>query len=274
LSWNRRGVQVPTDGYPKGLFKRLFIEGTPAEVAQELNRIMTGKSILDGVREQAKSLSQSLSASDRARVDAMLASVREAEQQLQQEEAWIRKPKPKQPESAAAQFANDSQRLLDRTKQLYALAQLALQADSTRAISVNIWSHADPLEIPGVTLTHHDASHHGQDEGKLKQLEIVEANELKLFAEFLGKMKASTEGGLSLLDQTVILHCSNLGNASSHDTSNLPVILAGGGFKHAGHVAFDRKKNKPLSNLFVRVLQQLGIEAERFGSSTGVLTEV
>ncbi|MFO0825113.1 MAG: DUF1552 domain-containing protein [Gemmataceae bacterium] len=204
----------------------------------------------------------------------MLASVREAEQQLQQEEAWIRKPKPRQPESAAAQFANDSQRLLDRTKQLYALVQLALQADSTRAISVNIWSHADPLEIPGVTLTHHDASHHGQDEGKLKQLEIVEASELKLFAEFLGKMKASTEGGLSLLDQTAILHCSNLGNASSHDTSNLPVILAGGGFKHAGHIAFDRKKNKPLSNLFVRVLQQLGIEAERFGSSTGVLTEV
>jgi hypothetical protein len=97
---------------------------------------------------------------------------------------------------------------------------------------------------------------------------------MKLFAEFLGKMKATDEGGVPLLDRTAVLHASNLGNASAHICDNLPIILAGGGFKHAGHVAFDRKDNKPLSNQFVRILQQMVVETDRFGSSTGVLGEV
>jgi hypothetical protein len=151
---------------------------------------------------------------------------------------------------------------------------LALQTDTTRAISLAIWSHTEPLDMPGITLTHHDASHHGQDPEKLRQLAVVEESEMKLFAGFLAKLKASDDGGRSLLDQTIIVHSSNLGNASSHDNSNLPVILAGGGFKHAGHVAFDRKHNAPMSNLFTRMLQQMGLETDRFGSSTGILSEV
>jgi hypothetical protein len=273
-SWNRRGVQVPSEGNPKQVFKKLFIDGTPAEVAQEVQKINTGKSILDGVREQAKALGKSLSSSDRGRLDLMLTSIREAEQRLQQDEEWVRKPKPKVSETAVKLFAEDSKRLLDREQQLFDLVHLALQMDSTRSISLAIWSHTEALEIPGITLTHHDASHHGQDEGKLAQLATVEEAELKLFAGFLGKMKASSDGGVSLLDQTIIMHCSNLGNASSHDNSNLPVILAGGGFEHAGHVAFDRKNNAPMSNLFARMLQQMGLDMDRFGSSTGVLSEV
>lgn len=274
LSWDRRGVQVPADGQGMGLFKKLFIDGTPAEVAQELAKIQTGRSILDDVRTQARTLSRTLGPSDRARLDLLLASIRDAEQRLQQDEAWVRKPKPKLPEAVGRTFTPDAKHLLDRTRHVFALAHLALQTDSTRVISLNIWSHADPLEIPGVNLTHHDASHHGQDEEKLKQLATVEESELRLFANFLDTMKSSKEGDTSLLDQTVVCHCSNLGNASSHDTSNLPVILVGGGFKHAGHVAFDRKSNKPLSNLFVRMLQQLGLEHERFGSSTGIVPDV
>ena len=97
---------------------------------------------------------------------------------------------------------------------------------------------------------------------------------MKLFAGFLSQMKAVNEAGHTLLDQTIVFHTSNLGNASSHSNDNLPILLAGGGFKHAGHVAFDRKDNMPLSNLFVRMLQQIGIETDHFGSSTGVLSEV
>ncbi|MBM3829767.1 MAG: DUF1552 domain-containing protein, partial [Verrucomicrobia bacterium] len=165
-------------------------------------------------------------------------------------------------------------RMLDRERQWLDLAHLALQTDSTRAISLNLWSHQENLQMDGVTLTHHDASHHGQDESKIQQLAMVEEAELKLFAAFLARMKATNGGGQTLLDQTIVLHASHLGNASSHTGDNLPIILAGGGFKHAGHVAFDRKQNQPLTNLFVRMLQQAGIPAEKFGASTGALSEL
>jgi hypothetical protein len=273
-SWNRRGLQVPSEGSCKQIFKRLFIDGTPAEVAQEIHKIEAGQSILDGVRDQANSLARTLGPADRNRLDLMLTSIREAEQRLQQDQEWIRTPKPKVSAADAKLFAADPKRLLDRERQLFDLVHLALQMDSTRAISLFLYSHTDNLDMPGITLTHHDASHHGQDGEKLRQLAIVEEAELKLFAEFLGKMKSSSDGGPTLLDQTIIFHCSNLGNASSHDAGNLPVILAGGGFKHSGHVAFDRKHNTPLSNLFVRMLQQLGLEMDRFGSSTGAISEV
>src|SRR6202008_378023 len=103
----------------------------------------------------------------------------------------------------------------------------------------------------------------------IAQLALIEEAEMRLFAEFLGKMKMSTEGDLSLLDQTAVFYASNLGNASAHTCETLPILLAGGGFRHAGHVAYDRANNAPLSNLFVRMLHQMGIEVRSFGASTG-----
>jgi len=126
----------------------------------------------------------------------------------------------------------------------------------------------------GVAVTHHDASHHGRDEGKVTQLALIEEAEMRLFAEFLRKLKTSTEGELSLLDQSIVFYASNLGNASAHTCENLPILLAGGGFRHAGHVAYDRSNNAPLSNLFVRMLQQMGIEQRSFGASTGVINDI
>src|SRR5579859_2397683 len=164
--------------------------------------------------------------------------------------------------------------MLQREQQWFDLVHLALQTDSTRVIALWLWSHTERLDLPGVSITHHDASHHGQDENKIRQLALIEENEMKLFAGLLGKMKETDEGGKSLLDQTIVFHGSNLGNASAHTCDNLPILLAGGGFRHAGHVAFDRKNNKPLSNLFVRMLRQMGMEMDRFGSSTGVIDEV
>jgi hypothetical protein len=274
LSWSRKGVPIPSESRATQVFKNLFIDGTPAEVTREIQRIQTGQSILDGVRDQAKSLSGTLGRADRDRIDLLLTSIREAEQQLQQDQAWVRKPKPK---VAVKPFVNDhvaDQKMLERERQWYDLCHLALQTDSTRVISLQLWSHQERLDLQGLTLTHHDASHHGQDESKIRQLALIEEAEMKLFADFLGKMKTTNEGGQTLLDRTVIFHASNLGNASAHTCDNLPIILAGGGFKHAGHLAFDRKNNAPLSNLFVRMLQQIGIESDRFGSSTGVLSEV
>jgi hypothetical protein len=274
LSWNRRGMAVPGEDSIKTVFKKLFIDGTPAEVEQEIQKIAAGNSILDGVRNQARQLAKSLSPSDRQRLDLLLGSIREAEQRLQQDEAWARKPKPKISDADAKLFAADPKRMIDREQQWFDLVYLALMTDSTRAISLNHWSHQENLQMNGITLTHHDASHHGQDEAKLKQLAAIEEAELKLFAGFLAKMKAADDGGRPLLDQTMVLHASHMGNASSHSGDNLPIILAGGGFKHAGHVAFDRKNNTPLTNLFVTMLQQMGVEAESFGASTGSLSEL
>jgi hypothetical protein len=274
ISWNRKGVKVPSESRASQVFKQLFIDGTPAEVAREVQRIQTGQSILDGVREQARSLASSLGPADRQRLDLLLTSIREAEQRLQQDQAWVQKPKPRVQARPITEDHVTTGKMLERERQWLDLVHLALQTDSTRVIALWLWSHTERLDLEGVAISHHDASHHGQDEGKIKQLALIEEAEMRLLAGFLGKMKATTEGGRSLLEQTVVFHGSNLGNASAHTCDNLPILLAGGGFKHAGHVAYDRKNNRPLSNLFVRMLQQLGIEMDRFGSSTGVLSEV
>lgn len=273
LSWNRKGVKVPAEGRATQVFKQLFIDGTPQEVAREVERIENGQSILDGVRDQARALARTLGPADRARLDLLLASIREAEQRLQRDQAWVKQPKPKVPVKPLTDDYLADQRKLDRDRQWLDLVQLALQTDSTRVIALWLWSYG-PVDLQGVAIGHHDATHHGQDEAKIRQLGLIEEAEMQLFGEFLGKMKGVTEGGSSLLDQTVVFYGSNLGNGSAHTCDNLPILLAGGGFKHAGHVAFDRKNNMPLSNLFVRILQQMGIEIDRFGSSTGTLSEV
>jgi hypothetical protein len=273
LSWNRQGVMVPSEGRATQVFKQLFIDGTPQEVALQVQRIRTGQSILDGVREQAKALGGTLGPADRRRIDLLLTSIREAEQQLQQDQAWVLRPKPKVKAAPLTDDYTNDLRTLDRERQWYDLVHLALQTDSTRVIALWLWSYGR-LDIPEVAIGHHDATHHGQDESKIRQLALIEEAEMRLFADFLKKMKETSEGGKALLDQTVVFYGSNMGNASAHTCDNLPILLAGGGFKHAGHVAFDRKSNKPLSNLFVRMLQQMGIEMDRFGSSTGVISEV
>jgi len=128
--------------------------------------------------------------------------------------------------------------------------------------------------VTNVTLAHHDASHHGQEPGKLEQLALIEEAEIRVFGEFLRKLKESREGEHTLLNRSMVLYTSNLGNSSSHDNTNLPILLAGGGFRHRGHLGYDRRNNSLLSNLYVRMMHQMGIEARSFGASTGVLNDV
>jgi hypothetical protein len=118
---------------------------------------------------------------------------------------------------------------------------------------------------------HHNLSHHGLDDGKIAQLRLIEAALIAAVGDFLRRLRDTAEGGASVLDHTTVLLGSNLGNASNHDTKNLPILVAGGGFKHAGHLAFDRARNEPLANLYVSILQRTGLEQERFASSTGTL---
>lgn len=272
VAWNARGVRLQAEGRATQVFKRLFLAGTPEEETRELQRVRNGQSILDDVGGQIQSLSRKVGNADRQRLESFLASVREAEQALKQDEQWRTTPKPKVDFPPPTNDFGGAQ-LIERSRQWYNLVRLALQTDSTRVISLWLSTQERP-EIIGVTLGHHDASHHGQDPAKLDQLALIEEAEMNVFAEFLETLRGVQEQDGTLLDRTAVLYASNLGNSSSHDNNNLPILLAGGQFQHRGHVAYDNKDNKRMANLFVRMLHHMQIETDRFAASDGVVSEV
>jgi hypothetical protein len=271
LSWTRSGAIVPSDSFPSSVFARLFLEGRPDEVEAQARRLRDGRSILDTVREQARKLQPGLGAGDRDKLDEYFTSVRELEQRLARAEEWSKKPKPKVEAKPPQNVANPTD-LVGKSRLMFDLAHLALQTDSTRLITLLLLGTSGVPPVPGVSLGHHDLSHHGQEPTKIAQLKAIELEKMKTFRDLLAKLKQTKEDGASLLDRTMVYFSSNLGNASTHSSKNLPVLLAGGGFKHGQHLAFDPAKPPPLCNLYVSMLQRLGIEAEKFGSSTGTLT--
>ena len=245
----------------------------PEEMAREVRRLRHGQSILDEVREQAKTLGQTLGSEDRDRLDLMFSSIREAEQSLQRSGAWATKPKPKVDFQLPKVIPSQNE-VNERESLWYEIVRLALQTDSTRVVQLTL-TEVGHAKLDGFTAaSHHDVSHHGKDPSKIDQLALIEEAEIRQFSRFLGLLKETREAGSNLFERSVVISASNLGNASAHTGDNLPVLLAGGGFKHQGHVAFDRVHNRPLSNLYVRALQQVGIEAEQFGASDGVVSEV
>jgi hypothetical protein len=151
------------------------------------------------------------------------------------------------------------------------LTHLALQTDSTRFVSLYIGGSNAVQPIDGVSIEYHSLSHHGQDPEKLAQLRIIQTKQLEAIGEFLGKLRQSREGDQNLLDRTAVLFGSAMGNASSHNCKNLPIILAGGGFRHGQHLAFDRENNTPLGRLYVSMLQRLAVETDQFVSGRGTL---
>jgi hypothetical protein len=272
LSWNEKGVPIPHEAEPVSVFRRMFIEGTPEEMRIEMKRLQQGKSILDDLRNDLKTLSKRLGTGDRERIEVLANTIREAEEQLLQEESWSQKPKPV-PTLTQAEIEKPGNNSFSALDKWLALMHAALQTDSTRVIVLGAHSHGS-ANVPGLEVGHHDASHHGKDPNKIEQLCRYEDKEFETYARFLDKLTGTAEGGGNLLDTTQVLFTSNLGDASAHSSSNLPVLLAGGGYKHQGHVAFQTKGNKPLCDLYVRMLQQMGVETDKFGSSAGVVTEI
>ena len=162
--------------------------------------------------------------------------------------------------------------LIGKNRVWFDLIHLALQTDSTRLVTLQLLGTSSVPPVQGVSFGHHDLSHHGKDPVKIEQLRKVELEKMKTLAEFFKKLKDTKEDDANLLDRTTVFFSSNLGNASTHEVKNMPVLLAGGGFKHGQHLAFDPKNSPPLSNLFVSMLQRMGIGVDKFGSSTGTLT--
>lgn len=271
LSYSRSGVEIPSESRPSRLFERLFLEGKPEEKRRQMQQLRDGRSIMDSVLEQAAGMRRRLGSRDREKLDQYFSAVRATEQRLQKSQEWMQRPKPRVDAQPPRDITNTAD-VIGRARLMFDMTHLALQTDSTRLITFfNPGVNAVP-PIPGVSEDYHNLSHHGQDESRLAQLKIVELEQMNVLRDFLAALRDTPEPGGSLLDHTMVLFGSDLGNGSSHDNRNLPILLAGGGFQHGRHLAFDRQNNYPLPNLFVSMLQQLGLEIDRFASSTGTMT--
>lgn len=271
LSWTKSGAPVPTENWASGVFSKLFLEGRPDEIEAQARRLADGQSVLDAVRGQAKKMEHVLGVGDREKLDEYFTSIRELERRLAQAEAWSKKPKPKVDVKPIVDVQNSTD-VVGKTRLWFDLIHLALQTDSSRLVTLQLLGTSGVPPIQGVSQGHHDLSHHGQDPAKIAQLKILELEKMKTLRNFLAKLRETQEGGESLLNRTMVFFSSNLGDAGKHSVKNMPVLLAGGGFKHGQYLAFDEDNHPPLCNLFVSMLQRMNIDVDKFGSSTGTLT--
>src|SRR5882724_8610108 len=271
LSWTGSGVLIPCEEKAADVFSRMFLQGTKAETEEQVHKLKTGQSILDAVAGQAKDLQRTVRARDR--FDQYFTSVRDLEQRMKMSREWERKPKPKVNAPLPLDPA-DPKAYMDKVKLMYDMARLAFETDSTRSISLLLDSVNSPaIEFGDVKTSdgYHNLSHHGKSKEKLAQLKTIDECHMKLLADLFAQLKAVREDGEPLLDRTVILYGSNLGNANTHVTTNMPTIFGGGGFEHGQHIAFDMQHNYPLPNLFVSMLQRMGLETDRFASANGTM---
>ena len=270
-SYTENGAMIPAESSPSQLFDRLFVDDSPAERARQAQRVREGRSIMDLVSEDARSLQRELGSGDRQRLDAYFTSVRELEQRMAESEDWAHRPKPKVDVPRPVDIGNSND-FIARQKLMCDMIRLALQTDSTRFITLHLGGSGGVVPVQGVDEGYHALSHHGRDEHKLAQLALVETAIIAQWGEFLRSLQQADDDGANLLDRTMVLLTSNLGNASNHDNRNMPVLFAGGGFRHGQHLAFDQKNNYPLPNLFVSALQRLGMPQDTFASGKSTLT--
>ena len=275
LSWTRDGVLLPAEDSPTRLFKKMFFQGTKAETQLRLHQLKRRGSILDAVSESTRSLRHQLGRNDKARLAQYLSSIRELEKRLHVAGQWEQRPKPKSDHKPSADVV-DRALLFDKFDQMLTMATLALQSDSTRIVTLMV----DAFETPAFQInakekssqSYHGLSHHGKRRNFLAQLEKTDRRQMAILKKLLTSLdNIKVESG-TLLDRSMVLYGSNMGDANTHTNTNLPILLAGGGLKHGQHLSFDRENNTPLCNLYVSMLQRLGIESDRFSSATGRLT--
>ncbi len=267
LSFTRNGVNLPSEGGPERAFAKLFLDGSKAAVAEEIARIQEGQSILDKLAGRAKGLQREVGPRDREKLDQYFSGVRELEQRLVRSEAYARQPKPKPGVAPIREPAQGEDTA--RLGALLEVTRLALQTDVTRVVTVHFRGTVKTPSDPGKSFSHHDLSHHGQSAGKIEQLAVLEGDVLREWSGFLKRMKESEDGEGTLLGRTMSVLGAGMGNASSHDSTNLPILVAGGRFQHGQHLAFDPQNPPPLCNLWVQMLRELGVEVGKFGTSSG-----
>jgi len=279
ISWSRAGIMLPTDSTPIKVFAKLFLEDNPKVKASKRKFLGENSSILDVVQADAKSLGARMAKTDQAKLDEYLTAVREVERKLQRQAKWINVSKPKASDEVVR--GNDEM-VVDlnypyNTPVMYDLMVLALQTQSTNVITFGHPGGNRLFPFDGIELGYHSLTHHGKRADLLRQLTIIELYYTRQLARFLDRMKETKDAdGRPLLDSTVVLFGSGMGNASSHSSRSLPILLAGGGFKTGEHHQFERsgRDGRPLCDLFVSVLQQLGVETDQFSTSKGNLNHL
>ncbi len=273
LSWTESGVLIPCENKASEVYQKLFLQGSPAEVERQIQRLKLGESIMDTVADQSRALNRRLGKSDRERLDQYFTAVRDVEQRLEKAQYWERLPKPKAP-IAEPTDPSDKSEYMEMIRLMYQMAHLAFETDSTRAITLLLDSSNSPtINVDGAKITdgYHNLSHHGKNEKKLAQLDAIDRTHMKLLGELFDGLKATPEGEETLLQNTTVIYGSNFGDANKHTTDNMPILVAGGRFRHGQHLAFDRDNNYPLPNLFVSLLQSMGLEHDQFATSTGTM---
>ena len=265
IAWTKAGVRVPPIPGPAELFDRLFVEDSRdrRDRRQEEHRLQA--SILDSVREEAKRLSGQVNQEDKAKLDEYFTSVRDVEKRLELRQRWTHLPKP------AAPFGKPANRnAVDDLPLMYELIALALQTDSTRIATLEVGGDFLPQHL-GIKKDYHGLSHHGNDPESIAHLISLERYQIAQYAKFVGRLAQIKDGDGTLLDSTTVLFGSGMGDANSHRNTDLPIFLAGGGYKHGAfrEVSREVKHKVPLCNLYVDIAQKMGVETEAFGSSTG-----
>ena len=277
LSWTRDGVLLPAEDSARALFQKMFLQDDSAAVEKQLHRLEERGSILDTLLDETKSFSRGLNGNDKARLDQYFTSIREVEDRLQTAREWEVRPKP-QATQPAPEDIQDKKLFFEKFDLMLAMAQLAFESDSTRIVTLMVDAFLTPaFRLDGqrnTTESYHGLSHHGQAVEKVKQLEEADRLQMRVLSKLLDGLAGKNERGQRLLDSTMVLYGSNMGDANIHDNSNLPILFAGGGFLHGQHIAFRRDNNLPLSNLYVTMLQRMGVDAGAFGSSNGVVSEL
>ncbi|QDU60268.1 hypothetical protein Pan216_11070 [Planctomycetes bacterium Pan216] len=275
LSWSRDGVLLPAEDRPSALFRRMFVQGNRREVARRLHQLKEQGSILDVLLDDMNSYQRRIGKGDRERLDQYVTSIRSLEQRLHTAGQWEQTPKPSVDGDPPKDILDRSQ-FFPKFELMLSMVHLAFESDSTRIVTLMVDGFATPVfEITEKERSlngYHNLSHHGQSAEKIAQLQRIDHEQMRVLKRFLDQLASTSDRGPSLLDQTIVLFGSNMGDANVHNNTNLPILLAGGGFRHGKHLAFDQANNAPLCNLYVSLLQRLGIEAEHFASSTGTLT--
>lgn len=270
MSWTRTGTRVPPIPGPRELFRQLFVNDSAEAKKKAADRILLQESILDAVQGDAKSLERQLSKSDRQKLDEYFSSIRDVEVKLQLDRQWQKVPKPKPPI-----IEPENRGLTNDLPALYELIALALQTDSTRVATLEIGGSFAASAL-GIRKGYHSLSHHGKAKANIDLLVQIEKYQMEQFAKFVERLKSirDLQSDCSLLEHTMVLMGSGMGNANSHTNSDLPVILAGGGFRHGEFKQFPSESGRriPLSNLFVSMLQRFGVETDEFSMSTGTLS--
>jgi hypothetical protein len=271
LSWSSPTTPLPSEAHPRVVFERLFGDG--ATSAERRAALRSRASLLDSVMDEFAQLNNQLGASDRARLAQYLDSVREVERRIQRAEANAKEhplPDLDRPVGVPSSYAEHARLMFD-------LQVLAFQSDITRVITLQLARETSNRTYPeiGVSDPHHPLTHHGNDPKKIAKVALINRFHVSLFAEFLAKLRDTPEGDGTLLEHSLLLYGSGMGNPNVHDHDNLPILVAGGAagrMRGGRHIRYEQPT--PLANLHLTLLDKVGVRIDSFADSRGKLDEL